>query len=207
MPIAWAPDQWPMHPPLAAFRKARVQTAADARSEDAIRRARLVYYAMCSFVDELIGDALGALGDAGLTDDTRVVYTSDHGETLGDYGLWGKSVMYDSAAGVPLILAGPDVPAGRSVDCPVSLVDLAPSIMAGTGVELEVEDEDLPGNRSLANSRRRRARRPHGLQRIPRHRLDVRHLHAARPALEVRPLRRTRSTNFRHATCRPTPTS
>ena len=145
LPIAWAPDQWPMHPPLAAFRMARVQTPADVRSEDAIRRARLVYYAMCSFVDELIGDVLGALGDAGLADDTRIAYTSDHGETLGDYGLWGKSVMYDSAAGVPLILAGPDVPAGRSVDCPVSLVDLAPSIMAGTGVELEAEDEDLPG--------------------------------------------------------------
>ena len=145
MPIAWSPDQWPMHPPLAAFRKARIQTAADVRSDDAIRRARLVYYAMCSFVDELIGDVLGALGDAGLADDTRIVYTSDHGETLGDYGLWGKSVMYDSAAAVPLILAGPDIPAGRTVDCPVSLVDLAPSIMSATGVEPAAEDADLPG--------------------------------------------------------------
>ena len=145
MPIAWSPDQWPMHPPLAAFRHARVQDPEDLRSVDAIRRARLVYYAMCSFVDELIGDVLGALGDAGLTSDTRIVYTSDHGETLGDYGLWGKSVMYDSAAGVPLILAGPDVPPGRSVECPVSLVDLAPTIMAGTGVEPAGEDADLPG--------------------------------------------------------------
>ena len=145
MPIAWSPDQWPTHPPLAAFRDTRVQTAKDVRSEDAIRRARLVYYAMCSFVDELIGDVLGALNDAGLSDDTRIAYTSDHGETLGDYGLWGKSVMYDSAAGVPLILAGPDVPAGRSVDCPVSLVDLAPTIMTGTGVEPAADDADLPG--------------------------------------------------------------
>ena len=145
MPIAWSPDQWPMHPPLAAFRHARVQDPEDLRSVDAIRRARLVYYAMCSFVDELIGDVLGALGDAGLTSDTRIVYTSDHGETLGDYGLWGKSVMYDSAAGVPLILAGPDVPPGRSVECPVSLVDLAPTIMAGTGVEPAAEVADLPG--------------------------------------------------------------
>ena len=145
LPIAWSPDEWPTHPPLVDFRRARIQTAQESRSEDAIRRARLVYYAMCSFVDELIGNVLGALGDARLTDDTRIVYTSDHGETLGDYGLWGKSVMYDSAAGVPLILAGPDVPPGRSVDCPVSLVDLAPTIMAGTGVEPEAEDADLPG--------------------------------------------------------------
>lgn len=145
LPIAWSPDQWPMHPPLDAFRAARVQTADDVRSQDAIRRARLVYYAMCSFVDELIGDVLGALGDAGLADDTRIVYTSDHGETLGDYGLWGKSVMYDSAAAVPLILAGPDVPAGHAVHCPVSLVDLAPTIMAGTGVEPTAADADLPG--------------------------------------------------------------
>ena len=145
LPIAWSPEQWPTHPALAAFREARVQTAEETRSEDAIRRARLVYYAMCSFVDELIGDVLDALGDAGLADDTRIVYTSDHGETLGDYGLWGKSVMYDSAAGVPLILAGPDVPAGHVVECPVSLVDLAPSILAGVGVEPAPEDADLPG--------------------------------------------------------------
>lgn len=145
MPIAWSPGQWPMHPPLVDFRHARVQTAQETRSEDAIRRARLVYYAMCSFVDELIGNVLTALGDAGLADDTRIVYTSDHGETLGDYGLWGKSVMYDSAAGVPLILAGPDVPAGHVVDCPVSLVDLAPTIMTGVGVEPASEDADLPG--------------------------------------------------------------
>ena len=146
LPIAWSPDQWPMHPPLDAFRAARVQTADDVRSQDAIRRARLVYYAMCSFVDELIGDVLGALDDAGLADDTRIVYTSDHGETLGDYGLWGKCVMYDSAAGVPLILAGPDVPAGHAVDCPVSLVDLAPTIMTGVGIEPAPEDTDLPGS-------------------------------------------------------------
>ena len=145
MPIAWSPDRWPVHPPLAAFRHARVQDPGDLRSVDAIRRARLVYYAMCSFVDELIGDVLGALGDADLADDTRIVYTSDHGETLGDYGLWGKSVMYDSAAGVPLILAGPDVPSGRVVECPVSLVDLAPTIMTGTGVAPAAEDADLPG--------------------------------------------------------------
>ena len=144
-PIAGSPDQWPMHPPLAAFRDTRVQTARDVRSEHAIRRARLVYYAMCSFVDELIGDVITGLGDAGLADDTRIIYTSDHGETLGDYGLWGKSVMYDSAAAVPLILAGPDVSADRSVDCPVSLVDLAPTIMAATGVEPAAEDADLPG--------------------------------------------------------------
>lgn len=145
MPIAWSPDQWPMHPPLAAFRHVRVQDPGDLRSVDAIRRARLVYYAMCSFVDELVGDVLGTLDDTGLADDTRIVYTSDHGETLGDYGLWGKSVMYDSAAGVPLILAGPDVPAGHSVDCPVSLVDLAPTIMAGTGAEPTAADADFPG--------------------------------------------------------------
>ena len=145
MPIAWSPDQWPTHPPLVDFRHARIQRAQETRSEDAIRRARLVYYAMCSFVDELIGNVIAALDDAGLADDTRIVYTSDHGETLGDYGLWGKSVMYDSAAGVPLILAGPDVPAGHVVECPTSLVDLAPTIMAGTGVERSTAAADLPG--------------------------------------------------------------
>ncbi len=145
LPIAWTPDQWPAHPHVAEFRRLRVQEAADARAEDAVRRARRAYYAMCSFVDELIGGVLGALETAGLSNATRVVYTSDHGETLGDYGLWGKSVMYDSAAAVPLILAGPDTPQGRVSDCPVSLVDLFPTILRATGTPASAEDADAPG--------------------------------------------------------------
>ena len=88
---------------------------------------------------------LEALEASGLSDSTRIVYTSDHGEALGDYGIWGKSVMYDSSSAVPMIVSGPDVPSAGVSDCPVSLVDLFPSITAATGVGACVEDDDLPG--------------------------------------------------------------
>lgn len=146
MPIAGMPDEWPQHAAVSDFRRLRVQTASEMRSEEAVRVARRAYYAMCSFLDEQIGQVLEALETSGLSGSTRVVYTSDHGETLGDYGLWGKSVMYDSASAVPMIVSGPDVPSAGVSDCPVSLVDLFPSITAATGVGACVEDDDLPGS-------------------------------------------------------------
>ncbi len=145
LPIQWRPDEWPDHPHVAAFREARVQTRAEFPGEAATRRAIAAYLGMCSFLDAQIGRVLQALDAAGLAEHTRVVYTSDHGETLGDYGLWGKSVMYDSAVAVPLILAGPDVPTGAIRDVSVSLVDAFPTICEAVGVPLDPADADLPG--------------------------------------------------------------
>ena len=65
-------------------------------------------------------NVLRALHDTGLSDTTRVIYTSDHGDNVGARGLWGKSTLYEESAGVPLIAAGPDIPAGRVIDTPVS---------------------------------------------------------------------------------------
>ena len=145
MPIAWTPDQWPQHEAVDEFRRLRVQTESELRSEEAVRIARRAYYGMCSFLDEKIGQVLDALETTGLSGSTRVIYTSDHGDTLGDYGLWGKSVMYDSAAAVPMIVAGPDVPSAHVSHCPVSLIDLFPSITAATGTTECADDTDLPG--------------------------------------------------------------
>ena len=145
LPIQWRPEDWPHHPHVAAFREARVQTRGEFPGEEPTRRAIAAYLGMCTFLDAQIGRVLDALNACGLADRTRVIYTSDHGETLGDYGLWGKSVMYDSAVAVPLILAGPDVPAGAVRDVSVSLVDAFPTICEGAGVPLEAADADLPG--------------------------------------------------------------
>ena len=64
----------------------------------------------CTWVDRQVGRVIGALERAGLTETTRVIYTSDHGDNIGARGMWGKSTHYDDAAGVPMIVAGPDVP-------------------------------------------------------------------------------------------------
>jgi choline-sulfatase len=103
------------------------------------------YYGMVTFLDEQIGRVLRALDDAGLTATTRVIYSTDHGEQLGDHGLWWKGVMFEGAAGIPLLMAGPDVPQGKVVNTPVSLVDVFPTVVEATGAALHPEDADLPG--------------------------------------------------------------
>ena len=90
------------------------------------------YYALCSFMDAQVGQVLDALDAAGL-DDTLILFTSDHGEMLGEKGFWTKSCMYESAARVPLIMAGPGIAPGVRVD-PVSLIDAAPTICTALGV-------------------------------------------------------------------------
>ncbi len=76
---------------------------------------------------------MNTLDEQDLADTTRVLYTSDHGESLGARGLFGKFTMYEEAASIPLILAGPDVPRGRVVDTPVSLVDCFPTVLECAG--------------------------------------------------------------------------
>lgn len=100
-----------------------------------IKRAQAGYFGLCSFLDENVGNVLGALDAAGLTASTRIVYTSDHGDNLGTRGLWGKSTMYEESVGVPLIVAGPDIPRGRRVGVPANILDIYPFIMRATGEE------------------------------------------------------------------------
>jgi choline-sulfatase len=101
-----------------------------------VQRALAGYYGLVSFIDECVGKVLHALGDAGLADDTRVLYTSDHGDNLGARGLWGKSTFYDESAGIPLILAGDDIPRGARCEVPASLVDVYPFVFQCVGADV-----------------------------------------------------------------------
>ena len=103
-------------------------------NEAAVKRARAGYFGLVSSLDENIGHVLETLEDCGLSDNTRILYTSDHGDNLGARGLWGKQVLYEEAAKVPLILAGPDVPTGVRTE-PVSHVDVYPTLMRCLGEE------------------------------------------------------------------------
>ena len=96
--------------------------------EAAVKRARAGYFGLISSLDENIGNLLNTLKDCGLESNTRILYTSDHGDNMGARGLWGKQVLYEEAAKVPMILAGPDVPVGVRGD-PVSHVDVYPTVM------------------------------------------------------------------------------
>lgn len=115
---------------------------AELESDDQRRLAIASYFGLCSFLDANIGRILDALDASGQLDDTLIIYTSDHGECLGQRNAWGKSVMYGEATRIPLIMAGPGIPAGNQCATPVNLIDLAPTLCEHFGADT---DADWPG--------------------------------------------------------------
>jgi choline-sulfatase len=108
-----------------------------ALTDDQIRAARHGYYAAISYLDERVGEVLGALRDGGLDDDTIVVFTADHGEMLGERGLWYKMSFFEQSARVPLIVRVRGGSSGRRIAEPVSLLDLAPTLVEVAGAAPE----------------------------------------------------------------------
>jgi choline-sulfatase len=138
-----AAERQPDHPYIAAIRQCQVY---DRSFDDVkLRRALAAYFGLVSFVDDNVGKLTRALEAAGLAATTRVLYSADHGDNLGTRRLWGKSTMYEEAAGVPMILAGPEVPQGVVCREPVSLVDAFPTAVECVGLPSHPDDRDLPG--------------------------------------------------------------
>ena len=102
---------------------------SEAVTEAQTRAARRAYYAAIAYVDDLVGRLMGALRLAALAEDTIVILTSDHGEMLGERGLWYKMSFLEGACRVPLIIAGPGRFEPRRVAANVSLVDLMPTLI------------------------------------------------------------------------------
>lgn len=100
-----------------------------------IRRARHGYYAAISYLDERIGEVLDALRESGLAPRTTVLFCADHGELLGERGLWYKMSFLEPAARVPLMVRRPGDRDGRRVGEPVSLLDVAPTLLELAGLD------------------------------------------------------------------------
>lgn len=101
----------------------------DINDED-IRSSRHGYYANISYVDDLIGGLIDTLETCGILDETIIVLTSDHGDFLGEHGLWYKMSFRDPAARVPLMVWGPKHFKPRRVAEPVTIADIAPTLAA-----------------------------------------------------------------------------
>ena len=99
------------------------------KDDDHRKVAIISYLGLCTFVDDLIGKVLGSLNDNGFSENTNIMYLSDHGENLGARGLWGKSVMYEESVGIPMLLSGQMNMARKVVKTPVSLIDVFPTIL------------------------------------------------------------------------------
>ena len=114
------------------------------KTKEDVKRAIAGYYGLVSATDQHVGNIIEALRTSGLDGDTRVMYTSDHGDNLGARGLWGKSTFYEESAGVPLIVAGEGIPAGITRDAAASHVDVFPFVFDCVGQTMPA-DPTLPG--------------------------------------------------------------
>ena len=111
MPPQWRAEDWPDHPAMDYFR--RFFTFDPQFAEPIVRQAERGYYAVCTYLDRQIGRVLDSLDELELTHNTRVIYTSDHGEHLGGRGIYGKFTMYEDAAAVPFLVAGQRCPPAK----------------------------------------------------------------------------------------------
>jgi len=143
LPKQYAQNERPLHPYLRDYSDSFCYDRYF--DDDKLKKAIAAYYGLCTFLDDNIGKVLRTLDATGLTDNTRVLYTTDHGDNLGARGLWGKSTMYEEVAGVPLIIKGPDIPQGVKISAPASHVDTYPFILESTGASVPEAYDTHPG--------------------------------------------------------------
>lgn len=129
-------------PPVGGDEAARKFRASLSRAPDQteaqLRDMTSNYYGMISLVDHSVGRILSALRDSGMEENTLVVYSTDHGDLLGDHGLYLKGpTAYEGLLRVGLIMKGPRVPPNQRVDEPVSTLDLAATFADIGGAQLD----------------------------------------------------------------------
>jgi choline-sulfatase len=132
-----------LHPVFQELR--RYKRIATPIPEDRIRRARAAYYGMISELDEYVGKIWDELEKSGELENTLFIYTSDHGESLGEHGLWLKNNMYDVATRVPLVMAGAGLPKNINIEAPVAHVDVVATMleMAGSAAYSKLRGHSL----------------------------------------------------------------
>ncbi len=124
-PIPYTEGENTIAPPWAYFTNPPNWNMTRRQQQEALQ----AYYASISFVDANVGKLLGALDRLGLTDNTVIVFWSDHGYGLGEHGQWMKQTVFEVAARVPLIFAGPGVTSkGKGSPRTVELLDLYPTL-------------------------------------------------------------------------------
>jgi arylsulfatase A-like enzyme len=121
--------------PIASQKVASSFLMKNPLTERQYREALAAYYGQISMIDAGVGRILDELEAQGLAGNTLVVFTSDHGDHAGQFGLFFKSTMYENAARVPLIVAGPGVPAGTRCDRLVNNMDLYATLLERAGAD------------------------------------------------------------------------
>lgn len=115
-------------------------------TEEDLRRSRHGYYAMISFLDDKVGELMAALEESDQADNTVVIFCADHGEMLGERGMWFKQSLFEWSARIPLLVFAPGRYGRRRVKEAVSLVDLLPTLVeigGGEAMTLPHDGESL----------------------------------------------------------------
>ncbi len=115
--------------------------------DEMVREARRAYYAMLTYVDEKIGGLIDTLKECGMYENTVIVFASDHGDLLGEKGMWDKRTYFEDSLRVPLLVAGPGIKK-QCIQTAVSLVDLFPTFadLAGSICDRsELDGKSLAG--------------------------------------------------------------
>ncbi|MFO7956213.1 MAG: sulfatase-like hydrolase/transferase [Candidatus Brocadiia bacterium] len=153
MDAPYRPDDYESYQSRTNRYQNRYKCRETAQEDDiGYRIIKAAYYGSISLIDHSIGRILDALRDE--REDTLILFTTDHGELLGDYGCVGKRCMLEAALRIPLVLAWPGrVPASNRCDVPVSLMDMYETVLDAVGVEGEKRSEE---GRSLLRAAERR---------------------------------------------------
>ena len=104
-------------------------------TDDMVARSRRAYFANISYIDDKIGEIMEALETTRQAENTIILFVSDHGDMLGERGLWFKMSFFEGSARVPMMIAAPQVPAGR-IDTPVSNIDVCPTLCDLAGIDI-----------------------------------------------------------------------
>jgi choline-sulfatase len=131
MPLTTAGDV-PLDPHSARLRAVAAMDRTAITDAD-VHRARRAYLANVSYVDDWTGKLVSTLESLGVADDTVVILLADHGDMLGERGLWYKMNFFEPSARIPLVVHAPQRFAAGRVAAPVSLVDILPTIVELTG--------------------------------------------------------------------------
>ena len=121
----------------------------DGASDSKLRLIKALYYTAVTMIDSAIGRILACLDELGLSDNTMVIFTGDHGEMLGDHWSWQKKLFYQASANIPLIVRYPrGINAGTVCSELVNTTDILPTILDAAGLDYPGQIE-LPGHSLL----------------------------------------------------------
>ncbi len=115
--------------------KRRHEKGSRGLTDERLAGAWQQYAGMINLIDDFMGRFVDILKDRGMYDNTVIIYCSDHGEMMGDHGIFHKTVFYEGALRIPLVIAGPGIKSIGTSDALVELADMAPTILEMAGLE------------------------------------------------------------------------